>query len=249
MKKHLLPLLLAVFVAPVMSPRAATQTADEVVEKHLAAMGGREALGKITSRKATGTISVTLPNGTIGGPVELYNKAPNKSRALMELDLSAMGMAQKMTLDQKFDGTTGWNLDSLQGDTQVSGNQLENMKNSSFPNPLLNYKALGMTVELLPNEAVGGKPAIVLKLTPKSGSVTRLFLDPQTYLPVRSSAIINSPQMGGDVEQISEASDFRKVDGVMVPFRNVNHAGPQTITIVLTQVQHNVAIADSIFVK
>ena len=249
MKKPFLPLLLAVFLVPVMTPRAATQTADEVIEKHLAAMGGREALGKITTRKSTGTIAITLPNGTLTGPVELYNKAPNKSRALMVLDLSAMGLSDKMTLDQKFDGTTGWNLDSLQGDTQISGNQLENMKNASFPNPLLNYKANGLVVELLPNETVAGKSALVLKITPKSGSVTKLFLDPQTYVPVRSSAIINSPQMGGDVEQISEASDFRKVDGVLIPFKNVNTAGPQTVAITLTAVEHNVPIADSIFVK
>lgn len=248
MKRHHLPLLLSLLVAPVLVTHAATQTADEVVEKHLAAMGGREALGKLTSRKATGTMTVMTPNGPISGPLEVYSKAPNKTRLYVVLDLTAMGMNDKLTLDQKFDGTTGWALNTLQGDRQITGNQLDNMKNASFPSPLLSYKATGMTVELLPNETVAGTSLIVLKITPKVGSVSKLFLDPVTYLVVRSSATINSPEMGGDVEQVNEASDYRTVDGVKIPFKTVQTAGPQTATIVFEKVEHNIAIDDAIFV-
>jgi outer membrane lipoprotein-sorting protein len=246
MKKHLLPLLLAFLLTPVLVTRAATQTADEVIEKHLAAMGGREALGKLTSRKATGTMTVQTPNGPLSGPVELYSKAPNKSRLLVVLDLTAMGMNDKLTLDQKFDGTTAWSLNTLQGDRQITGNQLDNMKNGTFPNPFLNYKAAGTTVELLPNETLAGKSLIVLKITPKAGSVSKLFLDPDTYLAIRSSGIVNTPDTG-DVEQISEVSDYRTVDGLKVPFKTVQTAGPQTVTIVLEKVEHNVTIDDAMF--
>ena len=247
MKRHYLPLFLAFLLAPVLVTRAATQTADEVVEKHLAAMGGREALGKLTSRKATGTITISTPQGPISGPVELYSKVPNKTRLYVVLDLTAMGMTDKLTLDQKFDGTAAWALNTLQGDRQITGNQLDNMKNATFPNPLLNYKAAGTTVDLLPNETVAGKSLIVLRLTPKVGSVSKLFLDPDTYLAVRNSGIVNSPEMGGDVEQVSEASDYRTVDGLKIPFKTIQTAGPQTVTIVLEKVEHNVAIDDAMF--
>jgi outer membrane lipoprotein-sorting protein len=248
MKKHYLPWLLCLLVAPVWVTQAATQTADEVVEKHLAAMGGREALGKLTSRKATGTITLTTPNGNLTGPVEMYTKVPNKVRAYIVLDLTPMGMNDKLTVDQKFDGTTGWTLDSMQGNNQITGNQLDNMKNAIFPSALLNYKAAGTTVELLPNETVAGKAAIVLRLTPKAGSVSKLFLDAVTYLPFRSTATINMPQMGGDIEQMGEASDYRTVDGVKVPFKSVNTTPLQTVTITLTTVEHNVPIDDAMFV-
>jgi hypothetical protein len=249
MKRHYLPLLLAFLVAPVLVTRAATQTADEVIEKHLAAMGGREALGKVTTRKQTGMITVTTPNGDLSGPVELYSKVPNKTRLLVVLDLAPLGMNDKMTLDQKFDGTAGWSLDSLRGDTQISGNQLDNMRNATFPNPLLNYKTTGTTVALLPNETIAGKSVIVLRITPKVGSASKLFLDPDTYLVVRSSATVNSPEMGGDVETTSDASDYRTVDGLKIPFKTVQVAGPQTVIIVLTAVEHNVTIPDTMFVK
>src|SRR6185295_981201 len=78
---------------------ASAQTADEVVEKYLAAIGGREALGKLKSRSMTGTITVSTPGGEVSGPVEIVNQAPNKSRLLIKLDLSAVGAGQ-MTFDQ-----------------------------------------------------------------------------------------------------------------------------------------------------
>ena len=246
MRRHYLPLLLSVILAPAFVSAGAVQTADEVVEKHLAAMGGRAALGKLTSRKATGTITVTTPNGNISGPVEVYSKLPNKSRLYVVLDLTPLGMNDTMTLDQKFDGTTGWALNTLQGDRQVTGNQLDNMKNGTFPNPLLNYKATGTTVELLPNETVAGKSMIVLRVTPKAGSASKLFLDPDTYLVARSTATVNSPDMG-DIEQINDAADYRTVDGIKIPFKTIQTAGPQTATIVFEKVEHNIAIDDAMF--
>jgi outer membrane lipoprotein-sorting protein len=247
MKRNYLPLLLAVLLAPVLVTHAATQTVEDVIEKHLTAVGGRAALAKLTSRKATGTITLTTPNGDLTGPVELYSKPPNKVRALIVLDLAPMGTNDKLTLDQKFDGTTGWTLDSLQGNSQITGNQLDNMKSDVFPSPLLNYKASGTKVELLPNETVAGKEAIVLRLTPKVGSVTKVFFDPATYLAFRSTSTINVPTMGGDIEQISEISDYRTVDGLKIPFKRVNITPDRRVTITLTTVEHNVPIDDAMF--
>jgi hypothetical protein len=56
------------------SGSAAVQTADEIVEKHLAALGGRAALGKLTSRRATGTVTLSTQAGDIPGTVELSAK-------------------------------------------------------------------------------------------------------------------------------------------------------------------------------
>jgi outer membrane lipoprotein-sorting protein len=245
---HHLTLLLAILFLPALVPAASGQTADEVVEKHLAALGGREALGKLTSRKTTGTITVATEAGDIPGSAELYVKQPNKSRAFMKLDLSAMG-AGEMTIDQRFDGSTGSMMNSMQGDTAITGNQLENMRNNVFPSALLNYKAAGTKVELQDKAKLGDKDAIVLLITPKSGSPIRMFLDPDTYLIARTVTTINSPQMGGDVETIVDLSDYRAVDGVKVPFHVVNSNPMQTLTIKVDKVEHNVPIDDAMFVK
>jgi outer membrane lipoprotein-sorting protein len=223
------------------------QTADDVVEKHLAAIGGRATLSKLTSRKATGTVTIGTPNGDLTGPIEIYAKAPNKIRAYMQLDLSALGVSDKMILEQKFDGTAGWTLNSMQGSNAIVGNQLQNMRNNTFPSPLLSYKAAGTKIDVLPKEQVGGKDAIVLLITPKEGSVARMFIDAETYLVVRSVAKISSPEVG-EFEQTNEPSDYRDVDGVKIPFVLKNTSPVQSLTIRLDKVEHNVPIDDAMFV-
>jgi outer membrane lipoprotein-sorting protein len=221
-------------------------TADQVIEKHLAALGGREAVAKITSRRATGTVSVGSPAGDLTGPVELLSKAPNKARVLITLDLTPAGMADKMTIEQKFNGTSGWMLNSMQGNQEITGNQLDNMKNNGFPSPFLNYKTTGAKLEVQPNETVAGKSMIVLLFTPKSGSAVRFYFEPDTYLLAGTKFTVNSPELG-DLEQTSQLSDYRTVDGVKVPFQIVNVNAVQSVTIKLQKVEHNVAIDDAVF--
>lgn len=224
----------------------AQASADEVVEKYLAALGGRDALSKITSQRATGTMTVAVPGGELSGPVELLSKAPNKMRMYLQLDLSPMGMNDKMTLEQKFDGTTGWMLDSMQGDRQITGNQLENMKNAFFPSPLLNYKANGAKLELAPSEAVNGKKAVVLLFTPVSGSPVRIYFDAETYLIMRTKTTVNTDDQG-PVEQIRDPSDYRTVNGVKWPFQSINQNAVQTLTLKLEKMEMNVPIDDAVF--
>src|SRR5258708_18907765 len=196
---------------------ASAQTADEVVEKYLTAIGGRAALGKLTSRSTTGIMTLSTPAGEVSGPVEILNQRPNKTRTLIKLDLSALG-AGPMVFDQRFDGTSGFVLDTLQGNRDITGNQLENMKNGTFPNPFLNYKENGATVELAGKEKVGEREAYVLVVKPKSGSVVRQFVDAESYLPVKLLVNVDVPQVG-EVEHTTELSDFRDVDGVKIPFK------------------------------
>jgi hypothetical protein len=253
MKRAILPSAAAAALGLIVTSLAWAQTADEIVEKHLAAMGGRAALSKITSRRSTGTITISTPNGDLKGPCEIDVKAPNKNRAYMELDMTPFGVAQKMVVEQRFDGETGWGLNSLQGDAQITGDQLLNMRNNVFPSSLLNYKAAGTKLEVLPSEKSGDRTLIVLQATPKAGPVVRLYLDSQTYLLVRTYAKYYSAVVGADVEQTGELSDYRTVDGVKVPFHivnaNVNANASQTGTIILSKVEHNVTFDDALFVK
>jgi outer membrane lipoprotein-sorting protein len=246
MKNRSLSLLVSLLFLPGLAASALAQTPDEIIEKHLTAMGGRDVLAKLTSRRATGTVTISTAAGNLVGPIEVDTKAPNKTRAYMELDLSALGVPDKMVLEQKFDGATAWTLNSMQGNTQITGDQLETMKNNAFPTPLLNYKATGTTIEALPKEQVNGKDAFVLRLTPKTGPSSRLYFDAETYLLVRSVATISSEQVGA-LEQTSNVSDYRAVDGTKVPFMIVNSNAMQAVTIKLDKVEHNINLDDALF--
>jgi outer membrane lipoprotein-sorting protein len=231
-----------------MSSMVAAQTVDEIITKSIAAVGGRAALQKIKSRRVTGTITLGTPGGNIDGTVEIVYAAPNKSRSLITADLSALG-AGTLTLDQRFDGSAGYILDSLQGNREMTGNQLDNMRNGSFPHPFLNYKELGFSAKLEGKDKVGDRDAYVIVFEPATGSTVRQYIDAETFLPIQSKVKIEVPQLGSDVEQTVLLSDYRDVDGVKIPFLMKVSSTVQNYTVVTTKVEHNVPIDEKLFAK
>lgn len=227
---------------------AVAQSADDVIEKSLAALGGRAAFGKLKSRSTIGTITFSTPAGDIAGSAEVLEAAPNKVRTLIKADLSSVG-AGPLVLDQRFDGHSGYAIDTLQGNREITGNQLDNMRNGSFPHPFLNYKALGTTAQLTGKEKIDGRDAYVVVFDPTSGSAVRQYLDAETYLPIKSVVTVNVPQLGGDVEQTTEFLDYREVDGIKLPFRLKISSSVQSFTISVTKVEHNGPVDATLFVK
>ena len=229
---------------------AAAQTADDIIEKDLAALGGRTALNNLKSRSMKGTISSFGPIGDLKGSVEVLNQAPNKARTFVQLDLSGLGLGtNKFVQDKRFDGTSGYVIDTMQGNRDITGEELDAMKNAQFPSPLLNYKGMGTTVELAGKEKVGDRDAYVLIGKPKAGPVIRYYIDAETYLPIRHVMKIMDPQLGTEVERTTETSDFREVDGVKVPYRIKTTSSLQTVLVTITQVEQNKQIDQSLFSK
>lgn len=226
---------------------AAAQTADEVIEKSLAATGGRAAWAKVKSRAATGDITLSTPAGDIAGTVETLNVAPNKSRTVIQADLSNLG-AGKLVLDQRFDGTSGYVLDSLQGNREMAGGQLENARNSVFPTPFLNYKEMGGSVALTGKDKVGDREVHVVTYTRKGGSTVRYFIDAETFMPLKTVSRLEVPQIG-EVEQATEFADYRDVDGIKIPFQLKTSSNVQNFTIKLSRVEHNVSVDETLFSK
>ena len=237
--------IVAVFLA--WAPIVSAQTVDEVIEKSLTAMGGRAAMEKIKTRSMTGTLSMSTPAGDIPGTVEVQNASPNKMHLVIKADLSAFGAGQ-LLIDQRFDGTSGYMVNSMQGDQPIGGSQLENLKSNSFPHPFLDYKARGVKATLTGKEKVGDRDAFVVVFQPSAGSPLRQFIDAESYLPVRSMAKVSTPETG-EFEQTADSSDFRDVDGVKVPFSLRLTNAMQSITMTFTKAENNVAIDDKVFSK
>ena len=236
--------MMAVLLA---APAAWAQTADEVVEKSLAALGGRAAHAKIKTRSMAGTITLGTPAGDIPGTIEITNALPNKVRTLIKADLTSLG-AGPLVIDQRFDGKSGFVLDTLQGNRDITGNQLDNMRNTGFPHAFLTYKELGITAKLQGKEKIGDREAYVLVFDPAAGSTIRQYVDAQSFLPTRFVVTVTVPQMG-DVEQTTDLSDYREIDGIKLPFKLTASSSVQTYTVQLEKVEHNVPVDEKLFVK
>lgn len=234
--------------APATSPAASAQTADEVIERSITALGGRAAHAKIKSRVTTGAITFSTPGGNFDGSLEVYNAAPNKVRTVIKADLSAVGVGQ-LLIDQRFDGQSGYVLDSLQGNRDITGNQLDNMRSGGFPHPFLNYKDLGTSAKMVGKEKVGDRDAYVILFDPTSGSTIRQYIDAETYLPTKVVMTVAVPEMGGDMEQTTEFTDYREVDGIKTPFRLNVSSTVQSFEVKVDKVEHNVSVETALFSK
>lgn len=237
-----------VLLTLVSAQTASSQTADELIEKSIAAMGGRAAFEKVKTRQMSGTITINTPGGDLPGTIELWNARPNKLRTLIKADLTQFG-AGMLEIDQRFDGQTGYLLNTLQGNRDITGNQLDNMRNQAFPHAFLSYKDLGFKATVEGKQKVGSGEAYVLVLEPAKGSTIRQFIDADTMLPVRFVMRVNVEELGAEVEQTTDLSAYKEVDGLKLPFKLTSSSSAQSFTVDLTKVEHNVAIDDKLFAK
>jgi hypothetical protein len=60
---------------------------------------------------------------------------------------------------------------------------------------------------------------------------------------------VDVPQLGREIEQTTEYSDFREVDGLKLPFRLAASSSVQSYTITVTKVEHNVSVDEKLFSK
>jgi hypothetical protein len=194
-----------------------------------------------------GTITVSTPAGEFSGPIEIWNQTPNKVRTLINLDLTGVGVG-KMTIDQRFDGLTGFAIDSLQGNRDITGDQLEGMRNGFFPSPLLNYKKNGVAIELTGKETVGEREAYVLVIKPKTGPSSKNYFDATTFMMIRQVVTADIPPVG-TLEQTTDLSDEREVDGIKVPHKIVSSSSVQNFTVTISKVEHNGALDQTLFAK
>ncbi|MEQ1762912.1 MAG: hypothetical protein ABL984_07200, partial [Pyrinomonadaceae bacterium] len=88
----------------------------------------------------------------------------------------------------------------------------------------------------------------VVAFTPEKGSKFYEFYSTKTFLQKRREGTISSSTSNVQIPYTIKFEDYREVDGVMLPFKQINNtASNGDIITIVTSIKHNVAIDDSIF--
>jgi outer membrane lipoprotein-sorting protein len=198
---------------------ASAQTADEIVNKALAARGGVEKIKAVQSERVTGRISFT---GGLAGTFVLELKRPRK----MRLEI-AVG-AQKAI--RVYDGkSAGWMINPFAENKDVQPMPEEELKSiseeSDFDGPLVDYKTKGNQIELVGKEEFDDKPVYRLKLTNKNGDVRFYFFDAASFVLVKWEGIRRIEDKEFPWESLF--SDYRDVQGLKYPFQ-IEQGSPGT---------------------
>ncbi|HLG35516.1 MAG TPA: outer membrane lipoprotein-sorting protein [Bacteroidia bacterium] len=218
---------------------ASAQTVDEVISKHIAAMGGKEKLAALQTAKITSSLDMQ------GMKLPIIVTVVNNKSVRSELTFQGMTQVSAMT------GGSGWYISPFQGKTEPEKMNEEMLRESKeqtdLSGPLFNYKEKGNAVELTGKEEMEGTDVFKLKVTLKSGNVVYQYLDATSYLMLKET----KKQKFEDKEIESETlySNYKMVDGInyayAIEIRQVGESSGQTMTV--ENVELNLKVDESIF--
>jgi photosynthetic reaction center cytochrome c subunit len=222
--------------APAVAPGAsgAAPTADQIIEKYTSALGGADAMRKVTSRLMTGKIVA----GGIETPIEVLTKAPNRRVTITHANADSF---------TAFDGNAGW-----MGTAGRPARVMTEAESSASALDAEFYLALRLK-EIYPQlrrgrpESIGGVDCETINGTSAGHPAIRLYFDKNTGLLVRMVRYAETP-LGRMPTQIDYA-DYRETDGVKTPLRWTLSRPNGRFTIQIASVTSNAPIDDARFAK
>lgn len=216
---------------------AGAQTADEIVNKYINAIGGKEVIKNIKSIITEADLSI-MGSSLSSTTTVLVGKGFRN-----EANFNGQMIIQVVT------PTGGWMLNPLAGQTEPQALPEDQVKAAqtalNVGGALTNYKEQGGSVKLDGTQDIEGVKAHKIVLTDKEKKQTTYFIDPSTYYLLKTESVLD---MGGtSVTGTSTFSNYKKTDqGLVIPYTTVNNQGFE-ITINVTKVTFNKDIDPKIF--
>lgn len=210
------------------------QTAEEIVNKHIEAIGGAEAWKKVNSMVTAGTFKVQGADINVTQTV-LHNKGSR-------VDISAMGMNGYQIVTP----TAGWNFMPFQGQKAPEPITADDIKESlddmDAQGTLVDYKAKGHTIEYLGTDDIEGVDALKVKETLKTGKVLTLYFDPKTYYLIK--VVSKRKANGKEFDAATTLSNYKKLpEGIVVPWSVTQGNGEM----IITKIEVNKPVDENIF--
>lgn len=232
MKKHLIILTSALLL----SVGSYAQTLNEVIDKHMVAIGGLNNLKAFKSAKYTQ--STIAPGQSIDAVATvIFDKA---LRIEMSMGGNDIVVATK--------GDTGW---AKQGDApaqDVPAEQLKAMTESvMLPGlEIANASLKGQKIDFKGKETVDGKEFYALSMSVQGGTST-FYIDPATYLVTSRKGSIQA--MGQTLDASYGYDDYKKAGSLTLPYKVNTEVMGQSVTVRLTAFEANPTIDETVFDK
>ena len=218
---------------------------DELLAKMIAAYGGEENLRK--HKSSVMMVDLDLENQGVQAKGSISARAPN----LTASDITFTALGKKLgSAVTYFDGNGGGEMISFAPEEVYAGKKLEDIKAGADFYNVLNWKGNYKTLTVKRMGKVGDEDVYVLEKRNEKGTPVIDYISTKSFLLLRRDSVIVSETAGLELPQTQLYSDYRNVDGVMIPFKSVSNNIAQGETVFqVTDVKWNVDIPDSVFKK
>jgi outer membrane lipoprotein-sorting protein len=197
--------------AVAVSQAAPSLSAEQIVEKNVAARGGLSTWHSVQTLTVSGKLDA---GGTDNHqlPFVMKLKRPNKSR--MEI------VFNDQTAVQVYDGSQGWKVRPFLNPNDLEPYTAEQAKSAAaqdaLDGPLVDYAAKGTKVDFVGSEPVEGHAAYKLKLTTRGGLQRNVWIDATSFLELK---IDGEPRvLNGRPHKVAiYYRDYHSEHGLMMP--------------------------------
>jgi hypothetical protein len=217
------------------APPAKLPSGRAILDKHVAAMGGREAILAHKSTRATGTLS--MPSTGLSGTLEIYGAHPNQT--LLKISLSGVGEVL-----EGFNGTHGWSLSPMTGPMLLEGKQLDEKRFDSDYYSELRADSRYASITTLERVDFEGRPCYKVRLVRKNGGEDIEFYDVATGL--KAGSITTRETQMGTVTGRTVESDYRKFGNLLQPTKVVSHIGGLEQVVTIASIEYD-SVQPSVF--
>ena len=215
------------------TPAPAMPTVDQILDRYVKAIGGKESLAKLTTRISRG--SRVGADGVLV-PEEVYQKAPDKMLVITTYPNAAFAV--------RVNGKRGWSGEKDKA-TEISGEELAELEREAIFSKEISLKEMYSTMHLAGKASVGEKEAYVIEASSRSGNTEKLYFDTQTGLLARRYR--ESKTVLGPFPLQIDYEDYQVADGVKIPL-TIRWSMPGRVWgRRIAEVKHNVPIEDEQF--
>jgi hypothetical protein len=184
--------------APAKKSAAALPDARTIVDRHIKAIGGREAILAHKSMHARGTMSV--PSSGLTGPIDVYGLAPD--RVLVKASIAGIG-----DIADGYDGAHAWSINPMTGPALKTGKELEQTKlDADFYSELRDPQKY--TMKTLEKTTFDGRDCYKVSVKRADGSEDFDFYDVATGL--RAGSINTRETQMGTMTVSNTESGYKK---------------------------------------
>jgi photosynthetic reaction center cytochrome c subunit len=210
-------------------------TADKIFQRYLQAVGGAEAVLRISSRIQKGTLAV----GEQDFPVEVLTEAPDKQLSIVQFPngKSVTG----------FDGQAGWLSVPGRPVHEMSASEADSARMDADLHLPADLAGLFPKLSVLAPEKLDGRETYLVRGVRGDEPPVQLYFDEQSGLLVRLVRYVETP-LGLNPTQIDYA-DYRESNGIKTPFRWTVARPNGRFTIQIEQMLQNVPMKGEDFHK